>query len=193
MRIFGVGLKTLLLERVRFRRIGQSDRISVHLHCKVHSTTVHLLRWQETGDTEDAMWSCSQSIGLISNRPSFAKFRLRRCFTFGFMPEQHECTSLAVPRRHSNMPRFTEARAPYMFPDGLQGRPPQKKVTAPTCTDICSPGTKGAGPFLPSSARNFPLGEVNTFQHCQRQNSTPDMKQDPAPRAHHCSEILSHA
>ncbi|CAE7655219.1 unnamed protein product [Symbiodinium necroappetens] len=26
--------------------------------------------WQETGDTEDAMWSCSQSIGLISDIPT---------------------------------------------------------------------------------------------------------------------------
>ena len=27
------------------------------------------MRWQETGDTQDAMWSCSQSIGLISVKP----------------------------------------------------------------------------------------------------------------------------
>ncbi|CAE7198440.1 unnamed protein product [Symbiodinium natans] len=33
--------------------------------------------WQETGDTDDAMWSCSQSIGLISDIPT-CKDLLRR-------------------------------------------------------------------------------------------------------------------
>jgi len=33
--------------------------------------------WQETGDTQDAMWSCSQSIGLISDIPT-CKELLRR-------------------------------------------------------------------------------------------------------------------
>lgn len=33
--------------------------------------------WQETGDTQDAMWSCSQSLGLISDIPT-CKELLRR-------------------------------------------------------------------------------------------------------------------
>ena len=39
------------------------QRLTAHISAAKLTTS---LRWQETGDTQDAMWSCSQSIGLIS-------------------------------------------------------------------------------------------------------------------------------
>ena len=59
----------------RTKKMPLGDSVMVVIMSSLENAGRHLMhtcvilrpaRWQETGDTQDAMWSCSQSLGLIS-------------------------------------------------------------------------------------------------------------------------------
>ena len=67
--LIGVNFSQLPIYKAIYKAIYRVYKSMYNCSRDPSCSTVKSLRWQETGDTQDAMWSCSQSIGLISVKP----------------------------------------------------------------------------------------------------------------------------